>query len=70
MTPLTDADLDAGYTYLCKTMTRLGEPLATLFLARLALLALARSGDRRSAEALVDDAARDLAGEGQGSSSS
>lgn len=42
-------------------MTRLGADRAPLFLARLALLALTRSGDADAARQLIDDAAADLA---------
>ena len=59
-TTLTDADLDASYTHLCKTMPRLGEAQMPIFLARLALLALTRSADTASARRLVDDAAQDI----------
>ena len=58
---MTDSDLDAVYTLLCKTMTRLGEPMAPLFLARFALLAIDRIGDAQAARQLVDAAAEDLA---------
>jgi hypothetical protein len=61
MTTLTDSDLDITYTCLCTTMTRLGEPQAPLFLARLALLALTRLGDAAQALALIDEAAAGLA---------
>ena len=50
-------DLDETYTSLCRTMTGLGESGATLFLARLALLALARSSDAAAAQALIEAAA-------------
>ena len=45
MPTLTDTELDQAYTHLCRTMTRLGEASATLFLARFALLAMTRIGD-------------------------
>jgi hypothetical protein len=61
MTPLAPADLDDAYTRLCRTMTRLGEGQATIFLARLAVLALARAGGADAARRLIDDAASDLA---------
>ncbi len=57
---MTDADLDLVYTRLCATMTALGEPQANLFLARFALLAIDRIGDRDSALQLVADAADGL----------
>ena len=44
---MTDTELDTVYTPLCKTMTRLGEPNAPLFLARFALLAIDAHRRRR-----------------------
>ena len=61
MTPLAPADLDDAYTRLCHTMTRLGEAQATIFLARLALLALARAEGADAARRLIDDAESGLA---------
>ena len=58
---MTDTELDAVYTRLCKTMTVLGEPQAPLFLARFALLAIERIGDPTAAQRLIDAAAEDLA---------
>lgn len=60
MTPMNPQDLDAVYSGLCKTMTRLGEANAPLFLARLALLAIERLGDAELARQLVAAAAEDL----------
>jgi len=60
MTSLTDTELDQAYTHLCKTMTRLGEANATLFLARFALLAITRIGDAGAVLKLVDTAAEDV----------
>ena len=57
---MTDSQLDAVYTSLCKTMTRLGEPQAPLFLARFALLAIERIDDAAVAQKLIDAAAEDL----------
>lgn len=54
---MTDSELDAAYTHLCTTMTRLGEAQAPLFLARFALLAMTRIGDRDAVRTLVDAAA-------------
>ena len=54
---MTDSELDAAYTHLCTTMTRLGEAQASLFLARFALLAMTRIGDRDAVRTLVDAAA-------------
>ena len=61
MPTLTDTELDQAYTHLCKTMTRLGEANASLFLARFALLAINRLGDAEAAQRLVDTAAEDVA---------
>jgi len=58
---MTDTELDAVYTRLCKTMTQVGEPDAVLFLARFALLAIDRIGDAEAAQRLIDAAAEDLA---------
>ena len=58
---MTDTELDAVYTRLCKTMTQVGEPAAPLFLARFALLAIDRIGDAEAAQRLIDAAAEDLA---------
>lgn len=57
---MTDAELDAVYTRLCKTMTGLGEANASLFLARFALLATVRIGDGGVVARLIDLAAEDL----------
>jgi hypothetical protein len=54
---MTDSELDAACTHLCRTMTRLGEAQAPLFLARFALLAMTRIGDRDAVRTLVDAAA-------------
>ena len=53
---MSDSELDAVYTHLCKTMTRLGEGAAPLFLARFALLAIDRIGDAGAAQRLIDEA--------------
>lgn len=57
---MTDADLDLVYTHLCRTMTDLGEAKATLYLARFALLAIDRLGDRETALGLLRAAAEGL----------
>jgi hypothetical protein len=54
---MTDSELGAAYTHLCTAMTRLGEAQAPLFLARFALLAMTRIGDRDAVRTLVDAAA-------------
>ncbi len=58
---MTEQELDAVYTHLCQTMTRLGEAQSPLFLARLALLAFERMGDAASAQALIDAAGAGMA---------
>jgi hypothetical protein len=58
---MTEAELDAAYTHLCKTMTTLGEARASLFLARFALLAMVRIDDAAVVEDLTDAAAADIA---------
>jgi hypothetical protein len=58
---MTEAELDAAYTHLCKTMTELGEDRAPLFLARFALLAMVRIGDADVVQGLTDAAAADIA---------
>lgn len=57
---MTEAELDAAYTHLCKTMTELGEARASLFLARFALLAMTRLGDVDAVQRLTDAAAADI----------
>ena len=58
---MTEAELDAAYTHLCKTMTELGEPRAPLFLARFALLAMVRIGDVAAVQGMTEAAAADIA---------
>ncbi len=60
---MTDSELDAVYTRLCKTMTQLGEHNAPLFLARFAMLAIERIADGEVVQQLVDAAAEDIASE-------
>jgi hypothetical protein len=60
---MTEAELDAAYTHLCKTMTELGETRAPLFLARFALLAMVRIGDTAVVQGLIDSAAADIGAE-------
>jgi hypothetical protein len=60
MPTLPDTDLDAAYTHLCHTLTRLGPAQTETLLSRLALLALSRSASAADALKLVDDAAQDL----------
>ena len=59
-TTMTEGELDAAYTHLCKTMTQLGEAKASLFLARFALLAFVRIGDVATVRRLIDAAAADI----------
>lgn len=63
MTPMTASELDTVYTGLCRTMTRLGESNAPLFLARFALLAIDRIGDAQVAQQLIAAAAEGMAGD-------
>lgn len=60
---MTEAELDAVYTHLCKTMTQLGEARASLFLARFALLSMVRIGDAAAVQEMIDAAAADMAAE-------
>ena len=60
---MTEAELDAVYTDLCKTMTQLGEARASLFLARFALLSMIRIGDAAAVQELIAAAAADMAAE-------
>lgn len=53
---MTDSDLDTVYTRLCKTMTELGQPKTSLFLARFAMLAIDALDDPAVAQKLIDDA--------------
>jgi hypothetical protein len=58
---MTDAELDILYTRLCKTMTRLGEANAPLFLARFALLAIGEMNDPEASLRLIDEASDGMA---------
>ncbi|RQR36838.1 hypothetical protein [Burkholderia sp. Bp9142] len=53
---MTDTERDALYTDLCRTMTRIGEADAPLFLARFALLAIETIGDAQTVGRLIADA--------------
>lgn len=57
---MTDSDLDIVYTRLCKTMTQLGQPNTSLFLARFAMLAIDRIDDPTAALNLIDDASEGM----------
>jgi hypothetical protein len=54
---MTDADLDAAYTMLCRRMTEVGEANTAQFLARLSMLAIARLNDAAQARDLIEAAA-------------
>ena len=58
---MTDAQLDAVYTRLCKTMTQLGEAKAALFLARFALLSISELNDPDASLRLIDEASDGIA---------
>lgn len=53
---MTDTERDVLYTNLCRTMTRIGETDASLFLARFALLAIEAIGDATTITRLIADA--------------
>lgn len=53
---MTDAERDTLYTDLCRTMTRIGETDASLFLARFALLSIEAIGDTATVARLIADA--------------
>jgi hypothetical protein len=59
-TAMPASALDAVYTDLCKTMTRLGESQSPMFLARFALLAIDRIADAETVHQLIAAAAHDL----------
>ena len=54
-------DLDETYTAFCHAMTELGEGKASLFMARFALLAMARELSAERARALICEASAGLA---------
>ena len=58
---MTDAQLDAVYTRLCRTMTQLGEAKAALFLARFALLSISELNDPDASLRLIDEASDGIA---------
>ncbi|WP_175907461.1 hypothetical protein [Burkholderia sp. BCC1640] len=53
---MTDTERDILYTDLCRTMTRIGETDASLFLARFALLAIEAIGDAATVTRMITDA--------------
>lgn len=57
---MTEAELDAAYSALCRRMTDLGEAHTPLFLARFALLAMTEIGDAGRIARMIEDAAQDL----------
>lgn len=59
---MNEAELDAVYSALCRRMTEIGERDASLFLARFALLAIERIGDREAIESMIGAAAEGIGG--------
>ncbi|KVQ33501.1 hypothetical protein [Burkholderia cepacia] len=57
---MTDTERDTLYTDLCRTMTRIGEADASLFLARFALLSIEAIGDTATVARLIADASDSL----------
>ncbi|WP_244818320.1 hypothetical protein [Caballeronia sp. Lep1P3] len=57
---MTASDLDIVYTRLCKTMTQLGQPNTSLFLARFAMLAIDKIDDPAVVLNLIDDASEGM----------
>lgn len=57
---MTEAELDAAYSALCRRMTDLGESNTPLFLARFALLAITEIGNAATVARLIQDAGQDL----------
>ncbi|WP_193097854.1 hypothetical protein [Burkholderia sp. Z1] len=57
---MTDAERDTLYTDLCRTMTRIGEADASLFLARFALLSIEAIGNTATVARLIADASDGL----------
>lgn len=57
---ITDAERDTLYTDLCRTMTRIGEADASLFVARFALLSIEAIGDTATVTRLIADASDGL----------
>ncbi|MBN3828308.1 hypothetical protein G3O00_32570 [Burkholderia sp. Ac-20384] len=53
---MTDTERDTLYTDLCRTMTRIGEADASLFLARFAWLSIEEIGDSATVARLIADA--------------
>lgn len=57
---MTEAEFDAAYADLCRTMTRLGQAQTPLYLARFAMLAMAEIGDAGKVARLIASAAEGL----------
>ncbi|RXV73152.1 hypothetical protein D1006_12955 [Burkholderia stabilis] len=57
---MTDAERDTLYTDLCRTMTRIGEADASLFLTRFALLSIEAIGNTATVARLIADASDGL----------
>jgi hypothetical protein len=53
---MTNQDLDASYTALCRAMSEVGPDKATMFLAMLCLSLVSRSDDAAQVLALIDRA--------------
>ena len=58
---MTESDLDAAYSQLCRTMTGLGERQTELYLARFALLAMLEIDDAGAIARITAAAAEGLA---------
>lgn len=50
---MNQTELDTIYTELCRALTEMGEPRATLLLARFALLAIGEINDAETVRALL-----------------
>jgi hypothetical protein len=57
---MTDAELDAAYSQLCRAMTALGAAQTEIYLARFALLAMLEIGDAAKVARLIAAAADGL----------
>lgn len=57
---MTEAELDAAYSELCRTMTSLGKAQTEIYLARFALLAMLEISDAAKVARLIAAAADGL----------
>ena len=57
---MTESELDSVYTQLCETMTEIGEARSPLFLARFALLAIAKIDDVATVQRLIANASEEM----------